>query len=446
MKETQHTEFKSVWKDEHLKGICGFANTKGGTLFIGKDDHGKVIGIGNPKRLLEDLPNKLQTNLGILGEVHLFETEGKTFLEIIIEPSSAPISYHGKFYIRSGSTNQELRGSQLQQFLLKKMGRTWDDIVEEDAKLEDIDEKAVQTFIKKARETERIEIEDDIDIPDLFEKLGLLKEGQLKRAALLLFGKRPTKFYPNAFLKVGKFGASPADLMFQEVVDGNVFEMADKAVEVCHRKFFRNPIRYEGIQRIEDPEFPLKSLREALLNAIAHKDYSGTAPIQVSIDDDQVEIWNEGGLSEELTFEELYRKHPSKPRNPLVANAFFLAGFIESWGRGTIKMIDECKALGFASPEFGILAGGFDTKLKKEIWTEEQLKEVGLSEKLIKALLYTKKHGSISNSEYQELNNVSKMTAFRDLNELVKKEFLEKTGKTGVGTSYAIKVSKVTKR
>lgn len=128
MIESQNIEFKESWRDEYLKSICAFANTQGGKIFIGKNDLGKDIGIPNAQRLLEDLPNKVLTNLGVLVDVNLIKNGSINVIEIVIEQYPYPIGYRGHYYIRSGSTTQELRGLSLDKFLLEKAGKRWDGI------------------------------------------------------------------------------------------------------------------------------------------------------------------------------------------------------------------------------------------------------------------------------------------------------------------------------
>ena len=142
-RETQTIEFKQSWHDEYLKWICGFANAQGGKLVIGVDDSGKPVGVTNAKKLMEDIPNKIVSLLGIVVNVNLVVRDGHDTIEIDVSPSSVPISYHGVYHYRSGTTHQELTGIALQQFILKKLGRTWDDFVCADATVDDIDRKSV---------------------------------------------------------------------------------------------------------------------------------------------------------------------------------------------------------------------------------------------------------------------------------------------------------------
>jgi len=156
MQESQNKEYKSNWRDEYLKWICGFANAGGGKLYIGIDDKGTVTGIDNHNKLLEDLPNKFRDILGVYAEVNLLSEDGKHFLEIIVPRFDVPISVRGKYYVRTGSTLQELKGPALNEFILKRTGKTWDEIPVESATFIDIDEEAVNFFIKKALKSKRI--------------------------------------------------------------------------------------------------------------------------------------------------------------------------------------------------------------------------------------------------------------------------------------------------
>ena len=121
-KECQNVEYKSSWRDEYLKWICGFANTQGAVMYFGVNDEHEVVGLDDVERLLEEIPNKIVTTMGIVVDVDLHEQNGLEYIEVHIKPSNIPINYKGKYYYRSGSTMQELRGPALQQFLLKKNG------------------------------------------------------------------------------------------------------------------------------------------------------------------------------------------------------------------------------------------------------------------------------------------------------------------------------------
>ena len=275
--------------------------------------------------------------------MNLHEEGGKHFIEIITQPYSVPISVRGRYYYRSGSTKQELTGATLNEFLLKKSGKTWDDVIEQRAAFDDIDEKTVKTFLAASENTGRLpENNQGPTIPELFEKLRLAENGQLKRSAITFFGKGPGKFYPNIFVKIGRFGKDDTDIKFQETEEGNLVMLLQAVLNQLNHKFLIRSIEFEGMHRIEKGEYPLAAIREMLLNALVHRSYMG-APIQIRMYDEKISIWNEGTLPEGLTLAALKRSHSSRPRNPVIADIAFKGGYINAWGRGTIKILDTCK-------------------------------------------------------------------------------------------------------
>jgi ATP-dependent DNA helicase RecG len=437
MPESQNVEYKSTWRDEYLKWICGFANASGGVLYIGIDDDGIVAGIDNHSELLEQLPNKFRDILGVFAEINLKSKKNRYFLEIIVPRYDVPISVRGKYYFRTGSTLQELKGPALNEFILRRTGKTWDDIPEQRASVKDIDDATVIQFLKDARIVKRINVEDDISIPDLLEKLRLFEGGHLKRAAIVLFGKDPGKFYPNMAVKIGKFGESDADLKFHEVVERNLIQIKEQIGEILNAKFLIHPIDFAGMQRIEKDEYPVAAVREMILNALVHRNYMG-APTQIRLYDNNFSIWNDGGLPEGISEEDLKIVHRSKPRNPLIADTCFKAGYIDSWGRGTIKIIEACREAGLPEPILKEEQGGFLSKIFKDRFTEDQLKKMGLNNRQIEAVLYTKMYGELTNSKYQEIASVSKATATRDIKELEEKGFLQNIGTKGSSAIYKL--------
>ena len=437
MPEQQNIEYKQSWHDDYLKWVCGFANAQGGVIFIGKDDNGNVVGVADYKKLMDDIPNKIRNAMGITAEVNLHEEEGKYFIEIVTHPYSVPISVRGRYYYRSGSTKQELTGAALNEFLLKKSGKTWDDVIEARAKFADINEKAVKIFLAASQNTGRLPENDGLDLPELFEKLRLTENGQLKRAAIILFGKDPGKFYPSIYVKIGRFGKDDTDIIFQETEEGNLIMLLQAVLNQLNHKFLIRSIGFEGMHRIEKGEYPLAAIREMLLNALVHRNYMG-APIQIRVYDDKISIWNEGALPAGLTLAALKRSHSSRPRNPIIADVSFKGGYIDAWGRGTIKILDTCKEAELPEPEMQEQDGGFSITLFKNNLTTQQLIKLGLNDRQLKAVSFVKEKGKISNKEYQEINATTERTASRDLSDLVQKQIIKSSGVKGAGAFYTL--------
>lgn len=428
MPEHQNEEYKRSWRDEYIKWVCGFANANGGTICIGKDDDGKVVGVENHKKLMEDLPNKIHDLLGVIAEVNLKKKDKKYYIEIKVPPYSVPISLRGRYYYRTGSTKKELTGSALNEFLLRKSGKTWDDVIEQRASISDIDKDSVRSFLQSAERAGRFPRDEELSLIDLMEKLRLVENGQMKRAAIVLFGKDPGKFYANMSVKMGRFGGSDDDLKFEEVEEGNLIYCLEEVLNQLNRKFLVKPIEFEGVHRIEKGEYPVAALREMLLNAFVHRNYLGSN-IQIRVYDDKLCIWNEGGLPEGLSLESLKRQHPSRPRNPIIADVCFKGGYIDAWGRGILKIMNACKDAELPEPEIIEIDGGLQVNLFKNVYNKELLKEIGLNEKQIKAVEYVKMNGQITNREYRKIVNVSDESARKDLNYLVQKNLFRIQGK-----------------
>lgn len=358
MTESNNREYKQLWKDEFLKVICAFANADGGLLEIGRRDDGTVMGVSNVARLMEDLPNKIRDVLGIVTDVNLREEELGTLIQIITEPHPNPISYKGEYYYRSGSTVQALKGGALERFLLRKRGRHWDGIPLPGFNRTDCSSASFDRFRQRAAKSGRMDDSILHDSDDaLLENLQLVEGDYLRQAGALLFAKDPDRFITGAYVKIGFF-VTDDNLRYQDEIHGNLFEQIEKTINLLKTKYMKAYIRYEELQRVEEFLFPLSALREALLNALAHKDYGAAIPIQISVYDDHIVLWNAGVLPEKWTVESLLEKHPSRPFNPLIANTLFRAGYIESWGRGIEKIAAECKKHGIAAPDYNYQMSG----------------------------------------------------------------------------------------
>ena len=438
MPESQNIEYKLSWHNDYLKWVCGFANANGGKIYIGKDDDGKITGLDNYKSLMDTIPNKIRDLLGVVCEVNLKTIGKKHFIEIFVQPYSVPVSLRGRYYYRSGSTKIELTGNALNEFLLKKAGKTWDDVIEERATLKDIDEKSLKKYLITAEKSGRLPDTTGLTTKEILGKLRLLENGKVKRAAIILFGKDPNKFYPNIIVKIGRFGSDDTDLRFQEVEEGNLIELLYNVPEQLNHKFLTKQINFEGLLRIEKGEYPVAALREMLLNAMVHRSYMGSM-IQLRVYDNKLSIWNYGTLPEDIKLADLKQHHISHPRNPLIADTCFKAGYIDSWGRGTLKIVNTCKEAGLPEPEIAELNGGLLVTVFKDKFSSEQLEKLDLNKRQINAVEYVKKNEKITNKEYQEINDIGKTTATKELTDLVEKEFFNAPTAKGRGANYTIK-------
>ena len=355
--ESRHVEWKRSWRDEHLKWICGFANAQGGVLEIGKNDSGEVVGVEGVLRLLEEIPGKVQSLLGIVVDVNLKSESGREYLEIAVEPHPNPISYKGELHYRSESTKQVLRGAALSRFLLARYGRTWDDVPLPGVGLSDLDGRAVEAYCRRAVGSGRLPAEVvSKPVESLVENLHLRDGGHLKRAAALLFHSSPERIVPDAYVKIGYFRGS--ELLFQDEIKGNLFMQVDHAMGLLYSKYTRGLVSYDGIYRVETFPVPREAMREVVTNAVIHRDYASATTIQIRVRDDRIAIWNAANLNPEWTATLLSEEMSSRPHNPRVAYTFFRAGMIEASGRGIQRVVDICREAGNPAPTWRLDPGG----------------------------------------------------------------------------------------
>lgn len=226
MPEHQMIEWKESWHDQYLEWICGYANAYGGTLYIGKNDEGIIVGVKNSKKLLELIPNKITDTMGIVADVNLLYDGDLEYIEIVVDKYPSLVSYHGKYYYRSGSIKHTITGKELDKALLKSQGRTWDGVPIPKLKVSDLKSDAISLFKENAVKRGRLS-EEEVRVTDelLMENLHLIDEdGYLIRAALLAFYRDPEKWITGAYIKIGFFGQSDSDLQYQDEVHGSLIE------------------------------------------------------------------------------------------------------------------------------------------------------------------------------------------------------------------------------
>ena len=425
--EKHDIDWKKIWKDEYLKWVCAFANTQGGELHIGKDNDGKVVGLDNANELLDIIPKKIRNSMGIVCEVS-FICEGYIIINVNKYPN--PISYHGRYYIRSGSTTQELTGVALDEFLLRANGKTWDGVPVPYVSAADLDIVAFREFRKKALARDRLSAE-DLDITDeqLVETLRLTEGKYLKRAAILCFHEDPEKWVTGAYVKIGYFKTDD-DLVYQDEINGSLITMPDRVMDILYLKYFKGIISYEGIQRIETYPVHRESMREAILNAIVHKNYASGNPIQIRVYDNKITIFNSGSLSADWSVEKLLEAYISTPYNPDIARVFFRSGMTEAWGRGIEKIINSNVNAGKPKPEFEIVSGG----LKITFYTDASVgTNVGLNETQRAIVRLIQENSKITAEQISEKLGISVRRAESNRKVLKDKGIINRVGSNKTG-------------
>jgi len=424
--ETKNLDFKEKFTDEVLETLCAFANTDGGQVIIGVRDNGEVKGIEINNKELQQITEKIVTNLGIYPDIEINEEQGKKILVIKVPRSKFPVSYKGKYYERVGNTTREMSFEKLKEFLREDL--YWDSLTNE-SNFEEIDPETVKLFIRLAKSKGRLTIFDENSKPELlFEHLKLFEKGKLTNAAILLFGKDPQRYFLNSVLRIIRL-KNHTTIVGDKLIDGNLFKQVIEGEEAI--KSFIN-VRYEikDFQRDEIWDYPLAAIREAMINALIHRDYfRWGVQTQIKIFDDHIWFYNIGGLPKGITLEQLKKPHSSVPRNPLIVHIFYLAGFIEEVGSGIGRMIEEMKKAGLPEPEFKEEMGGFSVYLRKDTYTEEYLRSLGLNERHIQIIKYLKTHRIANLMSFKSIfPGISEKTIYRDLQDLVKKGLIKQSG------------------
>ena len=309
------------------------------------------------------------------------------------------------------------------------------------AALTDISEDRVRQFLRTARQERQFVLAENSSVEKTLAHLNLLDHGRPSHAAILLFGSAPQRFLTTSEIKYLHFHGTEVrkPIPSYQIYKGTVFDLVDQAENFVLSKIARSVgTREHSTQAPVTYEYPELAVREAIVNAVAHRDYASNASVQVMIFADRLEVWNPGALPPSLTPEGLRRPHPSLPRNPLISEPLFLARYIEKAGTGTMDMIARCREAGLPEPEFRQEAGQVMVTLRRNWLATDMLNNFDLNQRQKKAATLVQEKGRIGNADYQRLTQSIKKTASRDLEDLVRKGVFVKFGTTGRGTYYGL--------
>jgi ATP-dependent DNA helicase RecG len=311
----------------------------------------------------------------------------------------------------------------------------------EGASIDDISPEKVAWFLSVAKEERKFPLREGTTPEAMLSHLNLLDGTQPTNSAVLLFGKNPQKFFPTSEIKCLSFHGKVVEkpIPSYQIYNGTIFDQVDHAADFVLSKLDRLvPPRGESPISDTGYEIPKPAIHEAIVNALAHRDYNSRAAVQVMVFVDRVEVWNPGALPPDLTPESLKAEHPSIPKNPLIAHPLYLTHYIEKAGTGTLDMITYCKEAGLPEPIFEQRGSQFVVTIGRNWLTDAAMTALGLSERQKKAVQYVKMKGQITNSEYQKVAEVLKRESSRDLAELVEKDVFVKKGTHGKGVHYVL--------
>lgn len=366
--ESETVEFKKSTAQlrRAAETLCGMLNGNGGRVLIGVTPENRIVGQTVSDKTIREVAEILQKFEPPASVAQIRVDIGNDrevlVLEAIPNPESRPYAFDGRPYQRIGSTTSTMPQATYQRLLNEREHSRirWENQPAEAYDIAMLDSEEILRTVRLGIAAGRLPESTGNAVPDILSRLGLLRDGSPNQASVVLFGSRFMPYYPQCQLRLARFrGVNKSEFLDQRQMEGHAFRLLEEAM-----LFLRRHLPVAGriipglFEREDEPLFPLEALREALVNAFCHRDYTivGGA-VSLAIYDDRLEIWSDGTLPFNLRPEDLKKDHPSRPRNPIVAQVFYLRGMIERWGRGTQKIVELCVKAGHPEPEFGEQAG-----------------------------------------------------------------------------------------
>ncbi len=365
--ESDQVEFKKTTgqRTEAMHTVCGMLNGLGGFILFGVTPDGKIVGQQVATSTLEDVHNELRKieppAFPAVETIPL--PNGQVVIAVQVPGGGGPFTYAGRPYRRNGPTTAAMPQQAYERMLLERMHGTsrWENQPAAGVSLDDLDHAEIIRTVEESIRRQRLEDPATRDITELLVGLGVICDGSILNAAAVLFGK-PAMLqvrYPHCLLRLARFrGTDKSEFIDNRQEIGNAFDLYQRA-----QRFFRDHLPVAGrivpgvFERIDEPLYPPDALREAIANAICHRDYGIGGGISLAIYDDRLELSSTGVLHFGLTPADLLRPHPSRPWNLLIAHTFYRRGIIEQWGRGTLKMASLMEQAGLPLPEYEVVAG-----------------------------------------------------------------------------------------
>jgi len=433
-----------------IQTIAAFANTEGGRVFIGVTDAGEIGGVQIGKGKIEDLTNQIaqHTDPKIFPKITVKKINGKDVIIIDVRESRDHLVLaFGRPYQRVGRSTVKMSKDEYERLILDKHKNKlqFDEMICRGAALNDIDPVKVRRFLEKAKEEGRLSIPEKVSIQEALEYLKVLDNRRLNNAAILLFGKDPQKFFVQAKIRAGRIkGSDGYDFLDTRVLEGTISELREGAMRFI-AEHIKKAVFFDSNQRYDRWEYPLRALEEALNNALAHRDYSANGDIQLAIYDDRIEIWNPGELPKQLTPVQLKGKHKSIPRNQFLADKLYLIKYIERWGKGTNRIVEEMRKEHLPDPVFENISGGFEITLIgpgksfEKMIEDIKFHKIDLNDRQKKAVEFIKKEGQLTRPVYCQINDIGETYAKKEINDLIKKRVIKRMG--GGKNTYYVSVT-----
>ena len=362
--ESGKVEFKTSFNEDVIESLVAFSNVKGGTVFIGVADDGKVKGIQLGKKTLQNWINEVKnkTSPQIIPDVEVLTIENKIVVAFsAIEYPIKPVSKSGRFYKRIANANHLMSIDEIANEHLKTINSSWDFYPDPNHSLKDISLEKISRFIKHIEQRAQSNIE--MSELDFLEKMEIIRSKQLTFGGYLLFVK---DYCLISDIQVGRF-KSETTIIDSVSLNSDLFTETDEIISFIKKHLMVEYIITGQPQRTERFDYPLDAIREIVINMIVHRDYRDSSGSLIKIFDDRIEFFNPGSLYGGITIEDLISEnYTSKSRNKLIAKAFKEIGLIERYGSGILRVRKICHEYGLKAPEFKEFAQGFQVVLYKE--------------------------------------------------------------------------------
>ena len=364
--EMQTLELKESFGVECIETACAFANAHGGYIVLGVDDNGNPTKAQLRTEALRDYENRISTatepSVAVDSEKFAFHNTQVIVLKVLENPLK-PVAYKGRSFIRKGSVNHQMTPSEIAECHLKSTGASMDAVIMPGVTRDDLDMDAVRRYMKKAVKEKRRNFSNDDDPWDILKKLEWVKsETEITRAAYLLFAKEPQIKFPQAIIHAGAFKDDGCYILDSRDIDGNIQDQVDETLVFIKRNIRQSIVVSAKAEHDRFWEYPIEALRETITNAICHRDYGSPHDIQIKILADRLIVYSPGQLPFDMSMEMLMKEnHPSRPRNKLIAQAFYDIHLIEHYGSGIKRIKKECDQNGNDYPILHNEMGTFST-------------------------------------------------------------------------------------
>ena len=442
--ESQNIEFKksTAQLQAAIETICAFLNGNGGVVLIGVSNDGKIIGQDISDHTRQEIAKEInRIEPAAQVEVSDILISEKKYL-IMMQVNSghhAPYIYDGRAYRRNQATTSKMPQHRYEQLLVARgqLNYSWEEVLASEYSIKDLDQEEIYKTIADGIRENRIPASTQReDIKGILKRLELMKEGFLKRAAVMLFAKQRALGFSQCMIKMARFEGTDklGNFIDNQQIRGNAFDLLEEADAFLRRHLaIAGFFKPDQFKRIDKPTLPVMAVREALINALCHRDYSDkSTDIALAIFDDRLEIWNSGELLNKLTVKSLRHSHHSVLRNKLIANVFYVRGFIEKWGIGTNKMISLCKQEELPEPEFRENQGGLTVvfRFKKLIGQDRKknkLERTLRQDEILKLLQSSKLNGAQLTNKLKSAPSVRMVQ--KDLLQLERAGLVRREGK-----------------